>query len=396
MTDKRNLMTVIKRIAFTLLIILIYIMGTYIPVPFADITARYEQILNSSSLSIMGIMSGASLSRLSIFSLGINPFMIVMLIMQLLMFTKIFGVDALSVEQVQNLQQFLILILTVVQAVLFTYSMIPERNLKRDATVVLILTAGSLIVVWFTFINTKYGIGGGMPIILVNILSSIIPTIYKTIKDLRNVDNFYWLLGLLLAIILVSIYFWVAFIHTYYPLKVINTSLPSYEPEVIFPIGLNMGAMMTYMTGMALLMIPAMLRPYFPADSIINQTSFQVIFTAVLTFLLFYFFTFMQFPPKDQARNFRDEHNYIPNIRPGRPTQIYLRKLLLVITFPGAILTAVQLTLGLFGVILFGKYAGLAVIPMNAVMLAMFISGMKDQVITLLYPYKYDRYMKEI
>lgn len=396
MTDKRNLMTVVKRIAFTLLIILIYVMGTYIPVPFADITARYEQILNSSSLSIMGIMSGASLTRLSIFSLGINPFMIVMLIMQLLMFTKIFGVDALSVEQVQNLQQFLILILTVVQAVLFTYSMIPERNLKRDLTVILILTAESLIVVWFTFINTKYGIGGGMPIILVNIISSIIPTIFRTMHDLRTLHNFYWLLLVLVLIILVSIFFWVAFIHAYYPLKVINTSLPSYEPEVTFPIGLNMGAMMTYMTGMALLMIPTMLRPFFPPDSIINQTSFQAIFTAVLTFLLFYFFTFMQFPPKDQAKNFRNDHSYIPNVRPGRPTQVYLRKLLVVIAFPGAVLTAIQLTLGLFGASLFGKYAGLAIIPMNAVMLAMFISGMKDQIMTLLYPYEYDRYMKEI
>ena len=131
-------------------------------------------------------------------------------------------------------------------------------------------------------------------------------------------------------------------------------------------------------------------------DSIINQTSFQAIFTAVLTFLLFYFFTFMQFPPKDQAKNFRNDHSYIPNVRPGRPTQVYLRKLLVVIAFPGAVLTAIQLTLGLFGASLFGKYAGLAIIPMNAVMLAMFISGMKDQIMTLLYPYEYDRYMKEI
>ena len=60
MTDKRNLMTVIKRIAFTLLIILIYIMGTYIPVPFADITARYEQIMANTSLSLMSVMSGAN------------------------------------------------------------------------------------------------------------------------------------------------------------------------------------------------------------------------------------------------------------------------------------------------------------------------------------------------
>ena len=67
------------------------------------------------------------------------------------------------------------------------------------------------------------------------------------------------------------LYFWVAFIHTYYPLKVINTSLPSYDPEVIFPIGLNMGAMMTYMTGMALLMIPTMLQAYLRPDTFIEQ-----------------------------------------------------------------------------------------------------------------------------
>lgn len=203
-----------------------------------------------------------------------------------------------------------------------------------------------------------------------------------------------WLTVLLIAISLFTIFFWVAFSHAYYPLKTIDVSLPSYAKPVIIPLGLNMGAMMTYMIGMAILTIPAMVAPYFGPHSLLNNPYFVMALIFILSFALFYFFTFMQFEPQEQAKSLRDSNNYLLGIRPGKPTQRYLRRLLWIIAFPGALLTASQLAIGLQGAKLLGNYAGLAIIPMNAVMITMFSLGMIDQVSTLLYPVRYHHLMK--
>lgn len=395
MANKNELKPVIKRFLIMILIIFIYVLGTRIPLPFAEVTARYKEVMDNTPMSLMSIMSGASFSQLSVFSIGLNPFMIVMLIIQLMLMTRFLGIDALSMDQIQILQQFLILILTIIQAAFLTFGLIKTGDLRENFCVILLLTAGSMLVIWLCFMNIKHGIGGTSPIILINILTGMIPSLGQIIKGMQKLTNPNMLIALMILLSLGIAYFWVAFSHAYYPLKTINTSLPSYSKPVIIPIGLNMGAMMTYMVGMAVLTIPAMLTLYFSPDSLINNIYVQTSASFVLAFLLFYFFTFMQFSPHEQAKNLRNSNNYILNVRPGKPTQRYLRKLLLSVTLPGALLTAAQLTLGLSGVKLFGVYAGLAVIPMNVVMICMFSLGIKDQVETMLYPHRYSRLMKE-
>ncbi|MGN1272020.1 MAG: accessory Sec system protein translocase subunit SecY2 [Lactobacillus sp.] len=395
MTDKRNLMTVIKRIAFTLLIILIYVMGTYIPVPFVEITARYQDVVNNTPISAMSIMSGADFLKLSIFMVGLNPFMIAVLILQLSITIKLFGIDALPMDQIQIIQQIIIFVITIVQSTFVTVGLLKTKDLMQNVVVILILSAGSMLVTWMCFMNIKFGVGGTSPVILINILTSMIPTFFKIVRNFHTLDNYYLWIILIITIAVITIYFWVAFSHAYYPLQTINPTLPSYSKPVTVPIGLNLGAMMTYMMGMALLSLPAMIQPYLGENSLLNNAYFNAGLSFVITFLLFYFFTFIQFNPKDQAKALRDANNYVIGVRPGKPTQKYLRKLLLVITLPGALITASQLTLGLWGSRLFGAYAGLAVIPMNISMIAMFTLGIKDQVETLFYPYRYRKLTKD-
>lgn len=395
MVEKSNLQGLIKRALMTLLIIFIYVAGTHIPLPFVEVTARYHDLMQNTPLSVMSVLSGANFSRLSVFSIGLNPFMIAMLVLQLLTMTKLFGFDALSMDQVQIFQQFVILILTIIQSAFFTMSMIPERNLYKDFSIMIILIAGSLLVIWLCFMNIKFGIGGSSPIILVNIIGSVVPSLSKVIADLLSVPHAFLWIALAIIIALLAIMFWISFSHAYYPLHTINTSLPSYSKHVIIPIGLNMGAMMTYMIGMAILVMPTMLSQYFSKKSLINNVTFDAGVSFVLAIALFYFFTFMQFEPKEQAKKLRDSNGYILNVRPGKPTQKYLTKVLITVAMPGAIINAILLTLGLFGTKIMGKYAGITMIPMNVVMLAMFITGIKDQVEKMLYPYRYEKLMKE-
>ena len=171
----KNLLNVIKRVSFSLMIVFIYLMGTYIPLPFAEITQQYSHTIHQTPLSILGVFTGANYARLSIFSVGINPLMFVMLIVQLLTMTKLFGFDALSQTQIEAFMQFLTLVFTIIQAMLLVFGLVSQRNFLRDFTMITILTAGSCLVVWLCFRNIKYGVGASAPIILASILNGAIP-----------------------------------------------------------------------------------------------------------------------------------------------------------------------------------------------------------------------------
>ena len=395
MLKNKNLLNVIKKLSFTLFIVLIYLAGTYIPLPFADITHQYAQAMKDTPLTLLGAFSGANYGRLSIFSIGLNPLMFVMVIMQILMMTRIGGFDALSQNQMQYFMQFLTLIFTIAQAIFLVLSIDKNRDFIQDVDLVLILTAGSCLVVWLCYRNIKYGVGASAPVILTGILNGAIPNVVRNVKMLLNFDHAWvWISGLIIFIFALIV-FWIAFSKAYYPLKVINPSLPSDSKPMLLPIGLNMAAMMMYMIGMALLTVPVMLGQRLGPESIFSNQHFIVALSFLLAFLLFYFFMFVSFDPKEQAKAFRNNHVYIKDIVPGKPTQKYLFRLLMILAFPGAVLNAIQLVVGLYGAKFLGKYASLGIIPMNVVMITLFMNGIKDQILALLFPYKYDQLAKE-
>ncbi|MCI1916444.1 MAG: accessory Sec system protein translocase subunit SecY2, partial [Lactobacillus sp.] len=185
----KYLKPLLKRCLITILIIVIYSLGSHLPLPFVEITNRYRQLIAHSSLSMIGVISGANLTNLSLFSVGLNPFMIAMLIVQILMITKMFGFDALSQSQAEIVQQVLLLSLSIMQSIAFTWSMISTKNLAKNSTVALILTAGSLLVYWLCLMNMRYGIGKIAPIMLVNIINSSISSFGSGFKQLQKINN---------------------------------------------------------------------------------------------------------------------------------------------------------------------------------------------------------------
>ncbi|WP_251717659.1 accessory Sec system protein translocase subunit SecY2 [Lactobacillus agrestimuris] len=395
MIQNKNLLNVIKRLSFTLLIVIIYLAGTYIPLPFADVTRQYVQAINDTPLTLLGAFSGANYARLSIFSIGLNPLMFSMVLMQILMMTKFGGFDALSQNQVQYFMHFLTLIFTIGQAIFLVSNIDKHRDLLQDVKMVAILTAGSCLVVWLCYRNVKYGVGASAPVILTGILNNTIPNIIRNVKMIFTFDHVWlWIIGFIIFI-LALIFFWVAFNRAYYPLKLINPSFSSNSKQMLVPIGLNTAAMMMYMVGMAILTVPIMLSQKLSSHSIFNNWKFNITISFIMAVVLFYFFMFVSFDPKDEAKGFRNNHLYIKNIIPGKPTKKYLFKLIMIISIPGALLNALQLIVGLYGNYFLGRYAGLAIIPMNIVMITLFIGSIKDQLATLLFPYKYDRLIKE-
>lgn len=394
-TQQTQSSNLLKRVGLTLLILIIYMLGCTIPVPLTRISSIYREVLANSSVGIMSFMSGSNLQRLSLFMVGLNPLMIAMMIVQLLMMLRFFYFDTLSTNQVMRFQQWLTLILAVIQSLAVTLGLHITKTLLDSLAVTLILTAGSLFVVWLGNINMKFGIGGTITIILFNIISGSFPSLIRSVKLLSQ--QRYGIIMVVLAGIVgcIILVFWIAFNRAYYPIKMVDTMMSSHDKPIILPLGLNMGAMMTYMVGMSLLMVPTLLINVLGPRSIWANPYFNMAVSGGLAFVLFYFFTFVQFDPKEQAKTMLHNNNYIIGIRPGEPTKKYLQQVVLHVSFIGALLNAIQLSFGLLGSQILGKFAGLAIIPMNMIMIVMFMQGIKDQLLMLLFPLKYAHLMKD-
>ena len=395
MTQKIQLNNLLKRLGATFFILIIYILGCTISLPLVNISTTFRRVLANSSLGIMSFMSGGNLQRLSLFSVGLNPLMISMMIIQLLTMMRLFYFDTFSIKQTMRIQQWLTLIFAIIQSLALTLMLNLTTNLLTSLAVTLMLTAGSLFVVWLGNMNTRFGIGGTITIILFNIISGTLPNLLSSIGKI--VGQSYGILWLALIVIASFglLIFWISFNRAYYPIKMVDTMMSSHDKPIILPLGLNMGAMMTYMVGMSLLMIPTLLANILGPQSLFANPYFEIVLSGILAFALFYFFTFVQFDPKEQAKTMLHNNNYIIGIRPGEPTKKYLQHLVIHVSFFGALLNTIQLSFGLLGSRILGNFAGLAILPMNIIMIVMFMQGIKDQLLMLLFPLRYARLIKD-
>lgn len=381
-----------KRVAWTVMILFIYLFGMQIPLPYATITRTFRRLLIKSPISIVSFYTGANLSQLSLFMVGLTPMMAGMLLIQVLSYFRIFGLGALSARQMSFFQQVVILLFAIIQSTALTVGFGLTKTTYQAISVIIILTAGSMFVTWLGALNGEYGIGGTIIIILVNILTGTMPTVRGAVNDLLSLPHGKWMVLVLAITGLLLARFWLLFMRAYYPVKIIDTNESSRTKPRILPIGLNTGAMMTIMIGMALIMVPLTFGGFFPQWTFLTNPYFDAAYAGVMTFTLFYFFTFVQFQPETMARTMRGNGTYILGIHPGRPTQLYLRHKLWTLSLLGACLNTFTMVFGMLGPRYLGKYAGFALIPMNIMMILMFMSGIQEQVGLYLIPHQYEKY----
>lgn len=384
------------RVYWLLFIMFVYCLGNAIPLPFVEVTRHFTHIMNSSPLGLISLMGDSNFNQITLFSIGINPMMIAMIVMQVLTMSGFMGFDALSSKQQQFFQQLMTLILAVIQSagVVWGLRLIPHSRMDQTIMAILILTTGAMMVTWLGTMNMVKGIGGTVTLILINISVGMLPRLKRAIHIIYGMSHPYLMLAGLMILALGLVYFWIAFSYAYYPMTLIDVMLPSYSKPLTMPIAMNAGAMMMYMMGMALITLPMMVGQIYHIKFLQNPYINMTI-ASVIAFSLFYFFTYMQFSPKSQAKVLRNTNNYILGVRPGLPTQKYINKRLFWVSLPGAILNTFQLAFGLIGVQVFGNFDTIAFIPMTAVMIVLFMFGIKDIILTLLIPYRYERLMKK-
>ncbi|MDU1203810.1 MAG: preprotein translocase subunit SecY [Clostridiales bacterium] len=356
-----------RRILYTLMMILIFRIGTTIPVPDVNTSIISSLVSGNSLLALYNMFTGGAFSNFTLFALGIGPYITASIIIQLLTV----GFDSLKELQKSGEEgrkkmnmytKYTALVLAIIQAVGITLGVIKSAltsdSIFSIATVIMTLVSASMILMWMGDRITEKGLGNGSSIIIfVGIISRIPSDLISVVKSVQSGTLVLWLAIVLAVIMLVTIAL-VTFINeavrkipVQYAKKVVGRKLYGGQNSHI-PMKVNQSGVMPIIFASSLLAFPQTIALFMGKNaqnfvSTYLSTSGDIGFwiyrsLEVLLIVFFsYFYTTISFNVDDIAENMKNNGGFIPGIRPGRPTVDYLSKILSRITLAGALFLAV-------------------------------------------------------
>ena len=375
-----------KKILFTVFALLVFRLGSVVPVPFID-SDLLSQTMNSMGgiFSLLGAMNGTAFSIAAVFALGVQPYINSSIIIQLLT-VAIPALERLQKEggeegrkKIAAITRYVTVAIGLLQGFGY-YTLIRSYDATTPmldtaglpgwwAAIVIILcfTAGSAFVMWLGEQITEFGIGNGISIILfAGILSrvpSAVRTMYRGIRN--NMDgvtgqfNLPWWGAILIVIGVLAIVVLIVFIQNserripvQYAKRVVGRKMYGGQSSHI-PLKVNMSGVMPIIFAQAIASLPATIGMFVPAAQqegtgwytflqIFNTTSVIYIVVYFLLIIGFsYFYSTMQFNPVEVANNLKKNGGFIPGFRPGKPTADFIHKVLNRITMFGALYLAI-------------------------------------------------------
>ncbi|ACO03036.1 MAG TPA: preprotein translocase subunit SecY [Persephonella sp.] len=369
-----------ERIIFTLLMLALYRLGTHIPVPGVD-TAALQHYFNAAGgalFNIYNLFSGGALGRLSVFALGIMPYISAAIIMQLLTAViptleryqkeegdygrwKITQYTRYLTIGIAGFQSFALSLWISNLKTETGQALISENAIVFVLMTTVIVTTGTVFLMWVGEKITEFGIGNGISmLILASIVVSIPNAIIQSYELLRAGDLTVFQVGVALAIIIVVVagIIYIQEAERRIPIQYarrnvgIGASTASYIPFKLNPAGV-----IPIIFAVALLMFPATIAQMFVEQSQIArmivdylspQSYVYFIFYVGLIIFFAYFYTAILINPNDIADNLRKSGAFIPGIRAGSQTAEYLNHVLSRIVFPGSIFLASIAVLPMF------------------------------------------------
>lgn len=351
-----NAQTLLKKIALTLLILIIARLGVFIPVPGIDHAAFYSQISNNALVNFLNIFSGGGFSTIGLFALGIVPYINASLIMQLL--TK-------TIPQLENLQKeegeagrqkiiqitrYLSLGWAVIQSAgvcIWVKPYVFYWNIDFILDIVFSLTAGSVIIMWFSELITEKGIGNGASLLIFQNIISGIPQNFKSSIHASNGDFSNQLLILIplfisMLVITILVQEGVRKITVISARQLIKSS--QIDPKSYLPLKINQGGVMPIVFASAAMALPNYIRSALPniiPQELINSfTSSNILYILIYGILIIafsYFYASLVLNIEDLSDNLKKMGASIPSVRPGEDTNKYLKKIINRLTFLGAL-----------------------------------------------------------
>ena len=353
-----------KKIAFTAAMLALYRLGAYIPSPGVNAHAIKEissSFGGSGVLGFLNLFSGGSLSRLSLFALGIMPYITASIILQLLTVVvpsleRLQKEGEVGQQKITQYTRYLTVGLSFAQSLGYVFlfrsfsneagaNVVGTLTFPKVMLIVICLTAGSVLLMWLGELITQRGIGNGISLmIFASIASSILPGITKW---WNNPDQVFVVMMPFIALaVIVAIVFvqeGQRRIPVQYAKRVVGRKMTS-GGSTYLPLRVNMAGVIPVIFAASIMAFPPTVgqllntpaaldfAEFFSPDSwpyVVGEVLFIIIFT--------YFYTAVTFNPVDQADNLKRYGGFIPGVRPGRPTAEYLDRILSRLTFPGAL-----------------------------------------------------------
>lgn len=369
-TLKNALMTkeIRIKIFLTLLMLLVYRIGCYIPVPGIDSTAVASYFTDDDFLSILSTITGGSLQNATLFSLGILPFINAFIIMQLLTLV-IPKLEKLSKEgdagrrKITQITRYFALVLAAIQGIgvvigwkaninsVFPFETGWDAPYLTMACIIIILMAGSTMVMWLGERITEYGVGNGTSLIIfIGILSTAGTTMATAFKMVGQQWTYIWnIIGFILIVF--AIFAFIVFmdlaerrVTVQYSKQIKGNKMYGGQTTYI-PIRINGSGVMPIIFASSLLMFPQMIMALFARESEAYTwysahmgSGTWVYYVLLALFILFfsYFYAQIQFNPEDVSKNIQQYGGFIPGIRAGKPTSDFLKKISNRVTLFGA------------------------------------------------------------
>ena len=345
-----------KRIGFTLVALMIFVIGTSIRVPGTpNITG------NLGFLEIMDAMGGGSLKRFSIFALGVMPYITASIIMQLLQldivpyFSELAKEGPVGRQKINQITRYMGIIFAFIEGFAFSFAFLGNGvGAVEYLYVATILTAGTAFTLWLGDQITKKGIGNGMSLIIMAGIIETLPQMFISAFNGLVIDSslVQWL-GILLFIVFIIVYFliiigviWVQEADRKIPIQYANKSTSAYgNAQSFMPMKINAAGVVPVIFASSFLAIPATIAQFTKNQGFINFCNSYLTYTKPVGFLIYvvlifffgYFYTFIQIKPEELSKDLQQGGGYIPGIRPGKDTENYISKIISRLTVVGSI-----------------------------------------------------------
>ena len=356
-----------RRLVFLLLALVVYRIGTHIPVPGID-PNQLQQLFKGQEggiLNLFNMFSGGALSRFSIFALGIMPYISASIIMQLMSYV-VPSMEALKKEgeagrrKITQYTRYGTLGLAIFQSLGIAVALESSAGLVNApgigfrVTAMVSLTAGTMFLMWLGEQITERGLGNGISIIIFAGIAAGLPQSIGGLLELVRTGAMSIIVSLLIVVLVAAITYFVVYVERGQRKILVNYARRQVGNKVYggqsshLPLKLNMSGVIPPIFASSIILLPSTIVSWFSAGSSLNwlkdisaalspgQPLYILLYAVAIVFFCF-FYTALVFNSRETADNLKKSGGFIPGIRPGDQTAKFIDKILLRLTLAGAI-----------------------------------------------------------
>ncbi|QKY70961.1 preprotein translocase subunit SecY [Lentibacillus sp. CBA3610] len=361
-----------RKIIFTLLMLIVFRLGTFIPVPYTNREA-IDFMNQQNVFGFLNTFGGGALQNFSIFAMGIMPYITAAIIMQLLQmdvvpkFAEWKKQGDMGRKKIAQVTRYGTVILAFVQAIAMSIGfnamaggmLISDPSVWKFLIIAIILTSGTTFLMWLGEQITANGVGNGISILIFAGIVAAVPNGVNQLYSQYFVDAgdelfINIVIVALIALVVVAVTVGVIFIQQalrkipiQYAKKLVNRS-PVGGHSTHLPLKVNAAGVIPVIFAIAFIIAPRTVAGLFEGNEIAATVETIFDYTQPVGMVIYvgliiaftYFYTFVQVNPEQMAENLQKQGGYIPGIRPGRNTETYLTRVMYRLTFVGALFLA--------------------------------------------------------